>query len=199
MKTQLAVSLGFILALGATAPLAQQPSPPLSAPLLRRLAEAADGYRTGKAIYVVASVRAPYDVRGVFETDSLATIEARKGGASYRVFGPYVTPRDDFRAAPAEILDITVKVQTAKGPVSVTVNPKEYDAMFWSLGAVDKFLVPYYAGVSGLDRAVQVRARDRKSTRLNSSHGYISYAVFCLKKKKKTPVRTLSTITQRIL
>src|SRR3989449_8512003 len=28
--------------------------------------------------------------------------------------------------------------------------------------------------------------RDRKSTRLNSSHGYISYAVFCLKKKKKT-------------
>src|SRR5687768_18040170 len=28
-------------------------------------------------------------------------------------------------------------------------------------------------------------AEDRKSTRLNSSHGYISYAVFCLKKKKK--------------
>src|SRR2546429_8454418 len=28
--------------------------------------------------------------------------------------------------------------------------------------------------------------KDRKSTRLNSSHGYISYAVFCLKKKKKT-------------
>src|SRR5687768_17916782 len=30
-----------------------------------------------------------------------------------------------------------------------------------------------------------LRGRDRKSTRLNSSHGYISYAVFCLKKKKK--------------
>src|SRR2546429_5144925 len=30
--------------------------------------------------------------------------------------------------------------------------------------------------------------RDRKSTRLNSSHGYISYAVFCLKKKKKAAV-----------
>src|SRR5687768_17957470 len=29
-----------------------------------------------------------------------------------------------------------------------------------------------------------VRELDRKSTRLNSSHGYISYAVFCLKKKK---------------
>src|SRR2546422_2297894 len=30
------------------------------------------------------------------------------------------------------------------------------------------------------------RVGDRKSTRLNSSHGYISYAVFCLKKKKAT-------------
>src|SRR2546422_2282175 len=29
------------------------------------------------------------------------------------------------------------------------------------------------------------RRADRKSTRLNSSHGYISYAVFCLKKKKR--------------
>src|SRR5256884_2723267 len=31
-------------------------------------------------------------------------------------------------------------------------------------------------------------AQDRKSTRLNSSHGYISYAVFCLKKKNKRGV-----------
>src|SRR5687768_17661247 len=30
---------------------------------------------------------------------------------------------------------------------------------------------------------LRTRVRDRKSTRLNSSHGYISYAVFCLKKK----------------
>src|SRR2546429_4113302 len=36
-----------------------------------------------------------------------------------------------------------------------------------------------------LDVLVRVLAvEDRKSTRLNSSHGYISYAVFCLKKKK---------------
>src|SRR5205809_1801674 len=33
--------------------------------------------------------------------------------------------------------------------------------------------------------------RDRKSTRLNSSHGYISYAVFCLKKKNKNHIRDL--------
>src|SRR2546429_3619904 len=34
-------------------------------------------------------------------------------------------------------------------------------------------------------RCPRRRTRDRKSTRLNSSHGYISYAVFCLKKKIK--------------
>src|SRR3712207_7121144 len=35
------------------------------------------------------------------------------------------------------------------------------------------------------------RRRDRKSTRLNSSHANISYAVFCLKKKKKMQIRSL--------
>src|SRR2546422_3802126 len=34
-------------------------------------------------------------------------------------------------------------------------------------------------------RQLRQKNPDRKSTRLNSSHGYISYAVFCLKKKKK--------------
>src|SRR5687768_17930522 len=34
--------------------------------------------------------------------------------------------------------------------------------------------------------------QDRKSTRLNSSHGYISYAVFCLKKKNKIQVNDTS-------
>src|SRR2546422_8130069 len=38
--------------------------------------------------------------------------------------------------------------------------------------------------LGGLARDQVRRGRDRKSTRLNSSHGYISYAVFCLKKKK---------------
>src|SRR2546429_876978 len=56
-----------------------------------------------------------------------------------------------------------------------------------------------YPGFPGLNLSWEVReglakhetsydlpgSRDRKSTRLNSSHGYISYAVFCLKKKKK--------------
>src|SRR5690349_23679316 len=43
-----------------------------------------------------------------------------------------------------------------------------------------------------------VLARDRKSTRLNSSHVEISYAVFCLKKKKKK-IKNILTPTQKKL
>src|SRR2546422_3819945 len=39
--------------------------------------------------------------------------------------------------------------------------------------------------VDHIDTPTRLHKEDRKSTRLNSSHGYISYAVFCLKKKKK--------------
>src|SRR2546429_4809730 len=39
-----------------------------------------------------------------------------------------------------------------------------------------------------LQPAHQSSRQDRKSTRLNSSHGYISYAVFCLKKKTSIPL-----------
>src|SRR5687768_18077927 len=44
----------------------------------------------------------------------------------------------------------------------------------------------------------QAAGQDRKSTRLNSSHGYISYAVFCLKKKKKKIFALVLTIDHNI-
>src|SRR2546422_4705524 len=56
---------------------------------------------------------------------------------------------------------------------------------------VDSFLDAVKAALSE-QHNIEVRGfgtfkiRQRKSTRLNSSHGYISYAVFCLKKKTKT-------------
>src|SRR2546429_5726446 len=42
----------------------------------------------------------------------------------------------------------------------------------------------FRAFLTGLAVTALLQSRDRKSTRLNSSHGYISYAVFCLKKEK---------------
>src|SRR3989442_3322661 len=43
------------------------------------------------------------------------------------------------------------------------------------------------------EAALSWESRDRKSTRLNSSHVRISYAVFCLKKKRLTPITSLCT------
>src|SRR5258707_8412004 len=47
----------------------------------------------------------------------------------------------------------------------------------------------------GGDLLNQLREQDRKSTRLNSSHANISYAVFCLKKKKKNKIPRQNTFT----
>src|SRR3712207_8338321 len=54
-------------------------------------------------------------------------------------------------------------------------------------------------GQDGLKRRLHLlrvldRPQDRKSTRLNSSHANISYAVFCLKKKKGTPMMESLTL-----
>src|SRR2546422_192782 len=59
-----------------------------------------------------------------------------------------------------------------------------YTTLFRSVavaGDPTRPLVFYFGAVDG----GVWKTTDRKSTRLNSSHGYISYAVFCLKKKKK--------------
>src|SRR2546422_2878733 len=49
----------------------------------------------------------------------------------------------------------------------------------------------------GVDHRDEPNISDRKSTRLNSSHGYISYAVFCLKKKKNP--QSIITLTPRVV
>src|SRR3712207_7483908 len=48
----------------------------------------------------------------------------------------------------------------------------------------EKIRIHVEALAEHFQRVPEVQARDRKSTRLNSSHANISYAVFCLKKKK---------------
>src|SRR2546422_7940034 len=59
---------------------------------------------------------------------------------------------------------------------------------FFKQDRVKHVLVRHEQGAAhaadGYSRASHKVGVDRKSTRLNSSHGYISYAVFCLKKKK---------------
>src|SRR2546422_6190282 len=57
---------------------------------------------------------------------------------------------------------------------------------YFALGQKDEGLKAAMEMTRGAGNDAGVLFRDRKSTRLNSSHGYISYAVFCLKKKKNT-------------
>src|SRR2546430_12226479 len=63
-----------------------------------------------------------------------------------------------------------------------------YTTLFRSLGCAVIWLS---CSTSQRIRCDKNIGRDRKSTRLNSSHSQISYAVFCLKKKKHTPVAPL--------
>src|SRR2546422_4333612 len=63
-----------------------------------------------------------------------------------------------------------------------------YTTLFRSLGISEGAsrvrLTRALEGLRWSSSSPHAEATDRKSTRLNSSHGYISYAVFCLKKKK---------------
>src|SRR5438270_6732348 len=54
-----------------------------------------------------------------------------------------------------------------------------------------------YKGRVGLYEVMEM-TEDRKSTRLNSSHSQISYAVFCLKKKKKKKTKKKTNIKRKI-
>src|SRR5687768_18275869 len=66
-------------------------------------------------------------------------------------------------------------------------HPKATLAALGVDGVYRQAVMPFvFAMIAMLQLAPKVISLiDRKSTRLNSSHGYISYAVFCLKKKKK--------------
>src|SRR2546422_2913973 len=56
-------------------------------------------------------------------------------------------------------------------------------------------MMPEMNGYQVLEEmGADARMRDRKSTRLNSSHGYISYSVFCLKKKNLKVMHTATDV-----
>src|SRR5688572_30932624 len=68
---------------------------------------------------------------------------------------------------------------------------------WWSIYPDTVYLVPFGTGGT-YEQEVEVHIHpDRKSTRLNSSHSQISYAVFCLK-KKKTKTQRLTQTTEHM-
>ncbi len=163
---------------------AQDTTTRISAALLRRLAAAADGYRTGLPVWVVVSTYEPYQVEGVYTTLAEARLRVPRirGG---QVFGPYVTPLDEGRAMifvpmwhvdptiymlessptwvlpptpwPMERVDSVVITAYNHGETWRGFTHGNVDAVFFTLSAYDKFVSPYYSALSGLDVATQMR------------------------------------------
>src|SRR5437763_6661783 len=88
-------------------------------------------------------------------------------------------------------------VQTCALPIFATgwsgnmdfMNVSNSYPVRYDLVRIEKSVGPYQAGETWAEPSTE-HAADRKSTRLNSSHRCISYAVFCLKKKNKISYQT---------
>lgn len=124
---------------------------PEHASLLRRLAEAADGYRDGRPRFVVAGRRFPHPVAGVFEDAEQADSVVRLLGAdtmNYEVFGPYRAVEDPPQAVERDE-EVAKVIVITRGDDTTTFDGGEVDALFWSLPAFDKFIAPYLTSVGG--------------------------------------------------
>src|SRR5205809_1483463 len=108
--------------------------------------------------------------------------------AVLNAIGPAARAQDATRSRQTAI--VTAAARVAPAVVSVNVLRRErrmpadpFDLLFMPRG-YEQTVEGYGSGYAALAPQhvhAHDRGRDRKSTRLNSSHGYISYAVFCLK------------------
>jgi hypothetical protein len=127
----------------------------ISAALARRLAAAADGHRDGQEIYFQARFEpgadGDFDVTGPFSREQA---EQQAPPEGFGIFGPYRTDEceDDISRTPVK----RVTMELTNGEV-LTFEGSRYDALFWSSSALEKFVVPYYAMIAGVDRATRLR------------------------------------------
>src|SRR5258708_21279587 len=113
------------------------------------------------------------------------------------VHADYSAARRKLGIVPQELVfdpffNVREALRFQSGYFGVRNNDDWIDELLHSLGLTDKANSNMRQLSGGMKRRVLVA--DRKSTRLNSSHQIISYAVFCLKKKKKT-TRSLIALT----
>src|SRR3989475_8064181 len=123
-----------------------------------------------------------------------------RAGAELRVF---VTNEksDDVTVIDAATRAVVGTIRVGKRPRGVAVSPdgrRVYvtNSNSDSLSVIDAKTLEVLSTVpAGIDP--EGLTQDRKSTRLNSSHSQISYAVFCLKKKKKKQKQTIYKLQKR--
>jgi hypothetical protein len=119
----------------------------------RVLAEAASSYNDTGIFFLVGDTARPYTVIGYYPTLGTADSAAAHAGAGYRASGPY---RGLDHRDPWQVLAITVRVRTDSGERELHYDPQTVDAVFLSMSAVRKFLVPYYNRVYGPEVAAVV-------------------------------------------
>jgi len=173
--------------LGASAAAAQSTQPP-SAGLLKRLAEAVDGHRTGAAVFVVVAGTSPHEVQGVFESRADADSLLRRLGQGFALHGPFQTERDPGQAMLVmtcthdwasiwrmptcprtrpglprisfpDVDSISITLRLRNGTTQVIPLARGTDAVFLTLSAIDKFVIPYYGKIGGIDQAARMRAQ----------------------------------------
>src|SRR2546422_7460184 len=107
-----------------------------------------------------------------------AAIAAKQRDLDYQVLEQGVLVNSIFRFPPQMVFFTTPELLEIGGLpfVSPYEKPTRPEALNYYRKVVEKYDLQISYGET-------VLSVDRKSTRLNSSHGYISYAVFCLKKK----------------
>jgi hypothetical protein len=132
----------------------------VSATMLRVLAEAADGFRTGRPVFLVADYRFPHNVAGPFATYAEARRVQMDSGATFGVFGPYVTPRDPGADSASRVVAVRLTIESPAGrrrTVDLDLRRVEVDALFFTMSAVDKFVIPYYSDIYGPEYATVAR------------------------------------------
>src|SRR2546426_7196328 len=88
---------------------------------------------------------------------------------------------------------LVFQLESGYGLLRILAAEGEHTDRVWHLSVYEELFPDVESAEQALARPESLHARDRKSTRLNSSHLVISYAVFCLKKKKSELVEMTSS------
>lgn len=130
---------------------------PISASLMRRLAEAADGYRTGNPVYIIAEIKPPHEIMLVSDENSIKEMFASLNSDEYDIFGPFITKENKQFSEFGEVFEVQVKIKKGSDIKIISIDPKETDSLFWSLSAIEKFVFPYYTLIYGPDYVAKLR------------------------------------------
>lgn len=126
---------------------------PITPMLARALAQsAASAYAPATDFYVVAryepldGVTDPFNVQ---KPSSLEEAEARQRelGEAYGIFGPFKNAHGGLRPRDGQATVSSLQVHVTRGFEPVTIPGNEFDALFYSIQAVEKFVLPYYEQV----------------------------------------------------